>query len=325
MNLFMRVVSWLRGTAHQRPSPPAMTAMTAMPAEASVEEALVSALLWVAPAKGGERIAIATRRGAAASEIVIHPADQSAEGRCLILLDHFASLYADADATNARLDVWVGYEKLRGELLALAGSFPRALLRREPSEVHRALREEVRLRLAQESQDAAAATATASKRMPVLRPVMTVATDASAGKVAGIGIACVTDDGRWAQHYVDSGPDATLGEILAIDLALRTFPHAQLSVLTDSKAALRILQHPDPHHPRAPLAELRRIRAARKSGRLTLTWVRGHSGHELNETADRLARAARRGVQLGQTPPQREAVAQQIVAEFLTAQAAPAA
>lgn len=230
-----------------------------------------------------------------------------------LLLDRFEALNAEAERSGVQIDLWLACRPVREQVLAFAGSFPHVTLRTEATDSHRDLRRHIESHLPPK--------ATAEPRSPRVtpsRPRLVVATDASAGlHGTGIGIACVTGDGRWAQEYVALAVNPTLGELLAIDLALRTFPNSALHVLTDSQRAIRTLTDPELARANLPRNARHRLTTAVASGRLGLEWVRGHNGHQLNETADRLALAARRGVQLNQGEAARQAVAQHIVGGLL--------
>lgn len=144
----------------------------------------------------------------------------------------------------------------------------------------------------------------------VARP-WTIATDGSAGATQRwrSGWAWVASDGSWASgtHERD---DSNTAELVAITRALqRVDPRAPVHLLCDSQAALRALDefaHGNTaafaalagHRTGQQLAEVLRNRRAA----LTTEWVKGHSGHPLNECADRLALLARRTSRAGSPP-----------------------
>ncbi|WP_072805129.1 ribonuclease H family protein [Rhodococcoides yunnanense] len=135
-------------------------------------------------------------------------------------------------------------------------------------------------------------------------PELTVATDASkATRRSGVGVGCVSAEGAFASKAYPDVETVLVGELLAIALAIKTFPDRRLHILTDSKPALACLGKS-----RARLLDTRRgdvveivdVVHRRAAGRdIRYSWVRGHAGHELNELADRLAVAARRNEEAG--------------------------
>lgn len=146
------------------------------------------------------------------------------------------------------------------------------------------------------------------------RSPLVVATDGSVrGRFTGYGWLADTGDFglRGFPHAAwQVGSSAVLiSELRAIDNAVRTLPRRTLTVLTDSRPALTMLQKwmvGDDVLPAGYLTERRSgtaglvearewIRSQQK--RLDLRWVRGHSGDVLNEGADALARLASRYAQ----------------------------
>lgn len=267
-------------------------------------------LLWLAPNHGGHLLVEITRTGDELSTVTSpapvgsEPADINA-----LMLDHFAQLYESARREGLILDLWIGYKRLRDEVSRLKNSFPGLVLRPKPSLAHQQLRELAKPLL---TSPAPAQTASKQKNTP---PRLSVATDASAGRYRGMGLAAVSREGQWAQSYVDADIDIAMGEIMAIDLAVQTFP-GKLVILTDSKPAISVIKATNRLYPGLGGA-LCRIRTAINEQRIQLKWVKGHSGNPLNEAADRLAVAARRGVQLGQDQQISDAIAERIVAEVL--------
>ncbi|MDG3014760.1 RNase H family protein [Speluncibacter jeojiensis] len=67
---------------------------------------------------------------------------------------------------------------------------------------------------------------------------------------------------------------------------------------------------------------MQRIRHTLLGRKVRFSWVRGHSGHPLNECADRLAVAARRGHEAQIDAAVQRAVAASIVAELIDSRAA---
>lgn len=302
---------WTR--SHRTPSAATPPPPTARPAGIEPEpRPVVTALLWLAPLPGGHEIIEASWSGDAPPTWASIGRPATTPERNALLLDRFESLYADAERAGVQVDLWLACRPVREQVLQFAASFPHMTLRTEATGPHRELRRHIEAQLVPRQPQSPAPRTTPQQ------PRLVVATDASAGLHGmGIGIACVTDDGRWAQEYVTVGVDSTVGELLAIDLALRTFPDERLHVLTDSQRAMRKLADPALAGVNLPRAARRRLASAVAGRRLTLQWVRGHNGHPLNETADRLAMAARRGVQLNQGEAARQAVAQHIVGGLL--------
>ena len=138
---------------------------------------------------------------------------------------------------------------------------------------------------------------------------LTIATDASKQKCSNVvGIAAVSTSGRIATSQVTT-PKVLEGEFAAIELALSTVRGnvASVEVLTDSQKAARnlniVLDGATTQRPGSGPEEvkcLRRLARVRRNGvQVTVRWVRGHNGHELNELAHRSAVTARRNAQWG--------------------------
>lgn len=165
-----------------------------------------------------------------------------------------------------------------------------------------------------------------------LLPVLTAATDGSAvngtsTRTAGYG--WVLEDGR---HGFGTLKAPTLmSEVAAIHDLLQTTKHTQpLVILTDARQAIKIvtdLQAGTPIAQAAPslgsvrfqrrLTELTEQLQARQ-GRLRFEWVKGHSGHPMNEAADRLAVLARREVDIRLPASVVAQNRERIVADMLT-------
>mgnify|MGYP001941373219 CR=1 FL=1 len=138
---------------------------------------------------------------------------------------------------------------------------------------------------------------------------LTIATDASKQKCSNVvGIAAVSTSGRITTSQVTTSK-VLEGEFAAIELALSTVRGnvASVEVLTDSQKAARnlnvVLRGAQTQRPGCGPEEvkcLRRLNRVRRSGvQVSVRWVRGHSGHELNELAHRSAVTARRNAQWG--------------------------
>lgn len=164
-------------------------------------------------------------------------------------------------------------------------------------------------------------------------PPLVVATDGSAHR-GFIGWGWLAGDG---QHGIgrhlpntrirDPQSLVVLAELEAIAEAVRGLPRRALTVRSDSRAALALVEDwarggrslpkgYDTEH-RAELAGLTRMQdeVCRESTRLSFEWVRGHDGEALNEGADSLAKLARRfaegtwGLTAGEIPGRARAIA----------------
>lgn len=144
-----------------------------------------------------------------------------------------------------------------------------------------------------------------AKRSGKHLPRLTVATDASrAQRMQGslAGVAFVGSDGAAGARTVETGT-ITGAELAAALFAVQHYGTRPLHILTDSMATANAINEIVQGHEVTGKAHFRR-RVDR--GRLTFAqrmlhgknvtaeWVPGHSGHRLNEAADRLAVWARR-------------------------------
>ncbi|BCN62835.1 hypothetical protein RE9431_12900 [Prescottella equi] len=148
-------------------------------------------------------------------------------------------------------------------------------------------------------------------------PELTVATDASKSRRRGVGVACVSADGVRHQRMVPNVATVLEGELLAIELAIDRFAGRRLHILTDSQQALQHLGVLETSWPLRATgganAAVARIHEAMRGREIRLSWVRGHAGHLLNETAHRLAMAMRRAHEAHIPTATRRAIAEQIV------------
>lgn len=130
-----------------------------------------------------------------------------------------------------------------------------------------------------------------------------VATDGSClGNPGPAGWAWYVDDTTWACGSWAHGTN-NMGELAAIAHAAAELPaEADLRILADSQYAIKAYTAWAPGWRRrgwvtskgAPVANRDIIEAgldalAARTGSTTFEWVRGHSGHPLNEAVDRLA------------------------------------
>lgn len=159
-------------------------------------------------------------------------------------------------------------------------------------------------------------------RKPVRdRPTLLVATDASkSSRRRGVGVACVSNERDYHQEVYPQTKSVLAGELRAIELALLRFRDRQLHIVTDSKRAITCLEMRSGAVAReydAESAEVAaHIRDLSQGGKARVSWVKGHSGHVLNETADRLAVSARRIHEAGLPEPSRRAIAANIMASL---------
>ena len=235
--------------------------------------------------------------------------------RLAAALDAVEYVHEYAAGTGTPMPLYVSDSRVRGELLAVAGSFPALDLVATPRGRMPALLLSAADAMSQHVSDLTVASATASGPLPEL----VVATDASkCSRRRGVGVACVRPDGVRRQKVVADADSVLVGELLAIDLAVSSFRNHPLHVLTDSRAALACLAAGQPN--RGQVAKtVNHIHSLSRGRRVRFSWVRGHAGHPLNEAAHRLAVAARRGHEALIDPDVREAVADNIVAPLRAA------
>lgn len=132
-------------------------------------------------------------------------------------------------------------------------------------------------------------------------PVVVIATDGSVGHAPGVGMgagwAWVSEHGKADAGAIKSG-DARVAELAAIAAACAAPEHARnpLRILCDSKAAIRVAEDIIAGHPTEGVSKHHTEPISKRASTtgLTIEWVRGHNGHQLNEIADRLALMARR-------------------------------
>lgn len=149
---------------------------------------------------------------------------------------------------------------------------------------------------------------------------VTIATDASARTGhRGVGIAYVTDAGEWQQDYLPTTSSVAVGELEAILLALSATRAHRMVILSDCRGAVAWIQgkaEPPSSQAARRVSRIRRDIAGRD---ITIRWVKAHAGHPLNETADRLAVAARRNAVANVAADTRAQIAKRIVADLTTA------
>ena len=155
---------------------------------------------------------------------------------------------------------------------------------------------------------------------PAIVAGLTLACDASRGNRTDInGSGWILDYGCGFDPIVGASTDTAVhggiraGELSAIRRGVQASVSAHkslqegmgtLTVLSDSRRALELLERLRSDATLATddseaVGEGRRILGLLKNAKVEFQWVRGHSGHPLNEIADRLAVLARRNAEMG--------------------------
>lgn len=113
------------------------------------------------------------------------------------------------------------------------------------------------------------------------------------------GVAAVWDDGSWVAAPYPGATSPHDCEIRAIALALTHSRHYDnVLVESDSRVALSALERIlNGEHPSIDTPDTGHLRSVVEQSNLDIehAWVRGHSDHTLNDTADRIARLIARG------------------------------
>ncbi len=266
-------------------------------------------------------VAAAVLRHATFTTIRLAVCEQEGGGHAdLATLDAFAHVYETAARCGGDARVHVAHATVRHELASVAGAFPGVRLQPAPGPVHARLARQAARAIDEHLRRMRGARAASERRAAADAPPLTVATDASKGGRRGVGIAFVTEHGRYRQAVLRRGSSVLLGELHAIDLAVAGNPHRDLIILSDSLDSVRALRGDAAHRARPLGGEaeslVARIRQRCAGRSVRFEWVRGHSGHPLNEIADRLALAARRAVEARLTEEQAEAIAARIVEDL---------
>ncbi|MFM1723489.1 RNase H family protein [Rhodococcus sp. PAM 2766] len=213
-------------------------------------------------------------------------------------LDAFALILEISVAVSEPILLHVTDNKLRSEIVAVVGAFPSVTM----AGVARGAVVQLSLAaldvLDADNLDRQAVAAARECEQIAALPDLVVATDASKSRRRAVGVACVSKEGDRHQKMLPNIKSAVAGELLATELAVDRFTGRRLHILTDSQAALQYLgiTYPDRPLPRdgEATAVADRIRRSLVGRKVRFTWVRGHDGHLLNETAGRLAVAVRR-------------------------------
>ncbi len=145
---------------------------------------------------------------------------------------------------------------------------------------------------------------------------ITAAADGSAlGNPGPAGWAWYIDEQNWASGGWDHGTN-NMGELQAVLELFRAtaeYPEQELKILCDSQYAINCVSKWMPGWKKRgwkkadgkPVLNqdiLKELDAAIKGRNYTFEWVKGHAGHDLNEAADDLARAAATAHQQGSAP-----------------------
>lgn len=244
-------------------------------------------------------------------------ASEARYGAGLDAVEHLLGVL-EASCNNSAL-LHVSDAGLRSELASAAASFPSLeLIDTARGPLLSALKESSLHigALVRELQEAFEAQKIA--RIAALPP-LTVATDASKGfKRNGVGVACVSEDGVSGQKMFPLVKSILAGELLAIELALSSFRNRNLRILSDSRDAIaaatgnRVGRHHELSGEESVIVS--RISTLMRGRSIRFSWVKGHSGHFLNETADRLAVAIRRNHEAAVPANVQSAIANEIVA-----------
>ncbi|GAA3141990.1 hypothetical protein GCM10020255_021910 [Rhodococcus baikonurensis] len=114
-----------------------------------------------------------------------------------------------------------------------------------------------------------------------------------------------TDTELHATYKPDAPNTPIVAELLAIELALKTFAQKHLVIRTDSRDAIGLIgltpteldarnRCGELHTDRYISSVVRRIHNASAGRQVSFKWVKGHDGDRLNEAADRAAKCVRR-------------------------------
>ncbi|GGC63297.1 hypothetical protein IEU95_12150 [Hoyosella rhizosphaerae] len=234
----------------------------------------------------------------------------------LVGVDAFEYLYKTVEGHQRTLSVYVHQPQLRNLLLPSLNAFPQCAVDLDPVDARLAKLNaiagtQIDLKVHRQQAELAGLPRKDTGRL-------VVATDASLrSRHRGAGIACVSDEGVAQSRFRAQIGRIDVAELAAIELALDTFNDGRsLHILVDSRDALSCLVATNRvvHHGIAAIVD--RINMKRASRHVTFEWVRAHNGHPLNETAHRLAVAARRCYTSQVTPDTQQRIVSGILADL---------
>ncbi|MGW4364507.1 RNase H family protein [Nocardia takedensis] len=264
---------------------------------------LYSAVIVAGNGADGVARAVLVVAESAAAEVIVEVAEfGGADRRCgAVVVDAFEYLQKFVVARDVRAEVYIGNREVRDWFAGLTHSH----LTGCAFEGRRA-----GVRVAAEK--ALAARLVRADLLGSRRVVIATDASARAGR-RGMGLAYVTDDGDWRQEFLPSTSVVAVGELEAILLAVTVRSDRRISVLTDSRSAVCWIDGSATPPTQVIARRVAAIRRAIGDRDVTVGWVKAHSGHPLNEIADRLAVAARRNAAAGVSTAVREQIARNIV------------
>lgn len=219
------------------------------------------------------------------------------------VLDAFEHFYALAAQSINRPTLYIDHSVMRAEVRDCAASFPEVALMESPLGCLTPLFHAAGRALPTPPRSTSLQSASACGGRGL---VIQVATDASKrlGR-AGVGISAVDGAGAVCVGYLPDVDDVNLGECLAIELAVRQHT-GSLEIVTDSQCVATFLQGCRSDLPRWVardyVGRVRMLQEKLRSTGSTVQWVRGHTGHPLNEAAHRAAIAVRRNNEFDVSP-----------------------
>ena len=243
------------------------------------------------------------------------PAPWTSQAMSALVLDELGKLHTYCRERQVIGDVYIGYKRVRDAIRPVQADFPgiHLLENLAQGDVAAVYRPAAAYRKAKPTH----AQANPVPPQPAPTGRLAVATDGSAAinHHSGIGWACVAADGRHAIGNSRRGSNPTLAELNAIELALKTFC-GPLDIHTDCRPAIDWINNPGSACNQQCYLLAKHISQLLARTKSSLVWVKGHAGHPLNETADRLARIARlelQGVYAGSASAVANRVAHELV------------
>ncbi|WP_138846168.1 ribonuclease H family protein [Rhodococcus pyridinivorans] len=227
----------------------------------------------------------------------------------LEILNAFAEIYSHAEAHHRDVLVYIGDAFVRRHLRAESESFPLATF---ATNLYDALGSRLipvyeRSATVADQWRSDLALAHIQQIERARREHLVIYTDGSvSSNHPGCGMGVVTRNGEVHAHFDAQAPnDPLVAELLAIELAVQTYPLQRLTIRTDSLNAIALLNMDiDEINNRARHGDYRtdlyinyvakRIVRAITDRRVSFEWVKGHDGDLHNEAADRAARSVRR-------------------------------